>query len=205
MSNYCSYEKETYTCSHCGWNGLGKDCVMIEHFQYLFEIGCPLCHEKVGLVEYPLLSEMRNSDNEFDRVTAGAMDVFRDIFEEERLKSPDQLPDIDEDPIILFWESDGLGWPDNWPGHTLITHDDRVIWKEPRVFEGTWRFAEVVEILKKKYGDRLKDVIPLASSWLDLYGDYGGNEVEESRKMLSEEKNKGLRWWRNPGGPWIAV
>ena len=69
--------------------------------------------------------------------------------------------------LIFSW--DFLeGTPDHF---TVIKHGEREIWREIAFWEGSERFAEVVNILKKKYGSRLADVVPTLQSELYLYGD----------------------------------
>ena len=58
-------------------------------------------------------------------------------------------------------------------GRTLIKHGDVVIFSEPARWEESRRFREVAEILKAKYGDRIKDLVPTEGSKLNLYGDDG--------------------------------
>ena len=58
-------------------------------------------------------------------------------------------------------------------GRRLIKHGDAVIFSEPARYEEYRRFKEVAEILKAKYGDRIKDLVPTEGSKLNLYGDDG--------------------------------
>lgn len=188
MAEYYSYEKDAYTCRFCGWKGLGKDCVTLEGFEGLFEIGCPKCKEKVGNVQYPLVSEMRNSDNAVDRATAALATASQNLFQSQCLKSPEQLPDIDEDFIVLIWDLKEN--PGDLRDRTIIKHGGRIIWDEPFVYEGFVSFMEVGDILKKKYGNRLKDIIPTDKSKMDLYGDdlASPRAVANYRKSFSEKK-----------------
>ena len=68
----------------------------------------------------------------------------------------------------------------------LIKHGDVVIFSEPARFEEYRRFKEVAEILKAKYGDRVKDLVPIVRSDLNLYGDdvKGYGFVETVRACL---------------------
>ncbi len=57
-------------------------------------------------------------------------------------------------------------------------------------YEGFRRFIEIAGILKQKYGDRLRDLVPTPRSEMDLYGDHLGaiKHVEACRKSLSVDK-----------------
>jgi len=170
MAKYYEYRKNNYRCT-CGWKGLGDKCEKGETFQDLFEILCPKCHEKIDLVEFPLISEMEGSDNTADRMTAALVSAFRARFEASKLKSPDELPEIDENFIVLMWDTDGEATN---ASNVLIKHRDRVIWREVETYEGYRRFIEVGKILEKKYGMRLKDFIFSEKSELNLGGDHLG-------------------------------
>jgi hypothetical protein len=45
--NYYTYEKESFTCPKCNWNGLGSDTLSSEanHNGFLRDIECPNCEE----------------------------------------------------------------------------------------------------------------------------------------------------------------
>ena len=55
--------------------------------------------------------------------------------------------------------------------YTLIKHSGETIFKELAFWEGGFRYRQVAEILKKKYGSRLTDLIPTLGGWLYLGGD----------------------------------
>jgi hypothetical protein len=69
----------------------------------------------------------------------------------------------------LIWDFEA----DEDYGRRLIKHGDAVIFSEPARYEEYRRFKEVAEILKAKYGDRIKDLVPTEGSKLNLYGDDG--------------------------------
>ncbi len=46
------------------------------------------------------------------------------------------------------------------PREVLIKHEDNVIFAEPALYEGYQRFIEVAEILHRRYGATLGDLIP---------------------------------------------
>lgn len=71
-------------------------------------------------------------------------------------------------PLRLVWD---LEERENELKCTVIKCGDKVIWREPAVYEGYERFAAVVSILKRKYGERLRDVQQTPASELFLYGD----------------------------------
>jgi hypothetical protein len=53
----------------------------------------------------------------------------------------------------------------------VIRLGDRVIWTEPGLWEGAWRFEQVKQVLKQRYGSRFRSLTPAEQSELYLYGD----------------------------------
>ena len=187
MAKYYEFKQGIQKCIKCGWTGLGEETGVYEMFRDLYEASCPKCEEKIGIVEFPYLSEMKENYDKLgpgDKMAITLIENRTSKFEKEKLKSPDQLPDIDESFIILTWDTDS----ESGPGNVLIKHGSRVIWKELEFYEGYWRFKEIGDILKKKYGDRIKDLVPTKRSEGDLYGDHLGApyQVDAFRKSFTE-------------------
>lgn len=67
------------------------------------------------------------------------------------------------------------------------TAEEHLLWREPALYEGYKRFDEVAQILKAKYRERLRDLVPTSKSELYLYGDdlFASSFVEEVRTKLS--------------------
>ena len=164
--NYYTYKDLQYRCKHCDWQGLGRDLELGEEFDQLVELDCPACHTKVSFVMYPSLADMSNnwdklSDDEKMQVAKIESEQAR--FEALCLKSPEQLPDIDELFFTLDWDFDDE--------MILLRYGKKEIFKEPAVYEGYERFEEVARILKARYGNALLDMAPSQNSEVYLYGD----------------------------------
>lgn len=129
----------------------------------------------LAIVNYPTPGEVRENQ---DKLTASEKAAYAKQMELDaafvkiRLESATQLPDIPADPLVLVWdiefESEGetAGEP-----YTIIKHQGRVIWRERAYYECVGRFNEVVKVLREKYGDRLKALVPTSRSETYLYGD----------------------------------
>jgi hypothetical protein len=140
----------------------------VEYYAELMDCSCPNCDyfdaPMLAIVSYPTLEEARaHSDRPGIREWVQAIDRGLDEFEAQKLRTPEQLPEIGEDNFNLIW--------DEYYERTLIKHGDMVIFSEPARYESYRRFKEVAEILKAKYGDRIKDLVPTEGSKFDLYGD----------------------------------
>jgi hypothetical protein len=111
---------------------------------------------------------VRTKTNRGIREYVTRIDAALDKLAREKLRGPDQLPEINDESFTLVWDFDDHGLDDK---RTLIRHEDAVIFSEPARWQAYERFAEVAEILKAKYGHRLKDLVPTPSSEDWLYGD----------------------------------
>lgn len=171
---YDDWKMEVLTCPICGWAGTAEQG-SVNYHDGLMESSCPICPwpdcPTLAIVRFPTLEEMEaNIDKLSDEQKASLWERKRFLAEVERtsLKSPDELPDLPAPEIVIDWDlrtaDDGNKWTD-------IRYGDQILWSEWAVYEGANRFAEVVDILKRKYGKRLVDVIPTDASSLYLYGD----------------------------------
>ncbi len=169
---YGTWKEDTYVCGKCEWAGTGEECTQGEMFKDLFEIECPSCKERVDVVLYPTIEDSRaNWDkvSEEDKIMIQAREQFLNEAETRCLESPEQLPEIKGDVLIFVWDQqrDERGRDD-----TVITYGKQIIWREPAFYEGYGRFAQVARILKKRYGKRLRDLVPTERSMNYLWGDY---------------------------------
>jgi hypothetical protein len=164
--NFYTYQEEQFFCKRCGWRGLGAQLDFGEKFDEHAELNCPNCNIKVSLVMYPTLADAhanwdRLSDSQKDGINF--LKGARALIVATRLEDPYQLQEITEPTFTLSWDFSRE--------MTVLRLGDRVIFSEPAVFEGYWRFEEVALILKERYGSSLSDLIPTPASETYLYGD----------------------------------
>ena len=157
-------------CSACSWSGFGRDARMGEVFEDGEAYHCPSCDAYFRFVggpfEWESLSDPRAPAA--DRMAAAVVLTNVEEFERSKLVDPSQLPDLEPPPVVLTWDTDGA--PTNI-GFVLILADGREIWREKSWFENYRRFGEVAEILQRKYGTGLRDLVPTRRSEMDLWGD----------------------------------
>ncbi len=188
---YDDWKDQRQTCSECGWQGTGEDTTFGDTYGTFGEQLCPRCGTIIFLLTWPTTAERRQNWDKLDdaekRKVEEAEMRDQDIAERS-LKAPEQLPELDGEQFIFGWDQQG--------DDTLITYDDRVVWREPVFYEGADRFAVVAEILQQKYQDRLWDLVPSEQSKLYLYGDSSSSvtKVEQARNGFrrkgSEKANK---------------
>ena len=102
--------------------------------------------------------------------------------EPQPLKSPEQLPEIEEDEFIFVWDEEAS---QNYKG-TVIRYGNEIIWREFSHSSRPDRFEEIAQILGQKYGGRLKDLAPTRRSEINLERDRGDG--------LSVNKTRGKVW-----------
>ncbi|CAG0955900.1 hypothetical protein BURK2_00464 [Burkholderiales bacterium] len=162
-----TYTDQHFGCNECGWQGKGDALIYGDSFSDLVELDCPACQTKVSFVMYPTLAESRAN---WERLSAAekawveTIEKARAEFDAICLKTPEQLPAIEEPEFSLAWDMSD-------EGQTVLRLADRVIFSEPPVFEGYERFEEVARILKARYGTALRDLVPTQASATYLYGD----------------------------------
>jgi len=172
---YDNWKTEVLTCPKCGWSGTFEQGD-VEHYDELMDSSCPVCKwpdaPMLAIVSYPTIAESEaNLDKLSDEEKASLAERKQVLAEVDKtsLKSPDELPDLTGSGIVLTWDfredRDGQSWTD-------IRHGERILWSERAVYEGAERFVEVVDILKRRYGDRVVDLVPSDASGIYLYGDH---------------------------------
>ncbi|GMV60084.1 MAG: hypothetical protein AMXMBFR72_31770 [Betaproteobacteria bacterium] len=189
MTNYYDdWKEQPQTCRACGWQSRGCDLTQGEVFAELFEVCCPKCGEKVLTVSSPTIDESRRNWDKVspaDRIVVELAECRRQEFERRMLRSPEQLPDLPGNDLVLVWDYEDRN------GHeTVIRFGAQELWREPAFFEGCERFGEIAEILFAKYGTRLQDLVPTRGSQLFLYGDRIGApaRIEKFRQRLGQRR-----------------
>lgn len=171
MPNYSDGWKDAeFSCKKCGWTGKGAALASGELFRELQELDCPKCGGRITILQFPTRDEMRaNRDklSESERESLDRSDQHQAAFEQSCLRSPEQLPDIPEPSFVLMWDFAEGGATKT----SLIKLGDRVLFSEVAFFEGSWRFVEVAEIIRRRYGGAVLDLMPTRGSGLYLYGD----------------------------------
>lgn len=186
------WKTEVLECPKCHWLGTFEQG-SVEYYSELMDCHCPKCSSleapMLAIVSYPTLEELRaNQDKPGIREYVERIDAGFDRFEREKLREPEQLPDINENSFTLTWDFDGSNPDDH---RTLIKHGEAVIFSEPARWEEYERFNEIAEILKQKYGTRISDLIPTEASHMWLWGDKWSapDYVEAVRERLREQSH----------------
>lgn len=169
---YDDWEKLLFLCPRCGWIGKFEDGNVTDTADGS-RCSCPRCDffrsPTLATVLDPTLDEMRaNIDKPGVREELERWERAIAWFEERKLKTPDQLPDIDDPEFVLTWDFDQDDQKKSW---TIIKNGQQEIFREPARWEGYPRYETVAKILVEKYGKRLKDLVPTSDSEMYLWGD----------------------------------
>jgi hypothetical protein len=146
---------------------------------------------------------MAETEANFDKLTDVGKASFNERkallaeVERTRLKSPDELPELPGGELVFAWDFQS-GEGEHW--QTVIRHGERILRSETAVYEGGHRFAEIVALLRQRYGSRLVDLVPTPGSSTYLYGDDGSTigAVQRARDSLQPPPEKDQR---KTGGP----
>ena len=103
---------------------------------------------------------------------------------EEKLKSPEQLPDIKSRKLAFTWDQEGE--------ESVVRCGEQIVWRERTGSRAQSRFGEIAAILQRKYGSRIKDLVPTPASEAALYGEdrFGPAYVQGVRAHLASGKFK---------------
>jgi hypothetical protein len=164
----------------------------VEHYTDLMDCTCPICDVFVSpmlaIVLYPTLEEARaNADRPGIREWVQRIDRDFDEFEAQKLKEPEQLPEIEQDNFTLVWDFEEDKASEK--ARTLIKCKDALIFSEPARFEEYRRFEQVAEILKGKYGDHLKDLTIVSVILAMAVSSFAGFRV-----ALGKFEGNGVHW-----------
>jgi hypothetical protein len=100
-------------------------------------------------------------------------------FDQEKLRSADQLPDLDGESLEFEWDfqkgDDGDG-----DFYQVIRAGDVEVWRELAFFNNIRRFEEIKGLLRTRYGTRFKSLTPTAASIEWLSGDNLGKALQLS-------------------------
>ena len=183
--NYYDYKKDAeIECLQCHWKGQVKDLEK-EYYRELFDASCPKCDKMLLIVPYPTSEEIKQQVEMGNKEAIGdykgvlATEAYNKYFEARELKSAEQLPKIPGDKLDFVWDYEELPPDDLFSSETVIRYNEVVLWREPAFWEGWFRFNQVKDILKQKYGNRFLSLTPTNASKIFLYGDdlFAPNEI----------------------------
>ena len=182
---YDDWKSAEFDCPVCKWHGLGSDLRGGNVFAECFDFRCPSCGDIILVFPFPTFEECHaNWDklSESERKSVEASERHYEEFNRRKLREPSQLPDIQEPSFTLIWEIEGRDSHLN----NVIRHGDTVIFAEPACYESYDRFIEVAEILRRRYGTAIRDLVPTERSEFYLYGDRlsAPEIVKDERKRI---------------------
>ena len=191
---YDEWKTAILACPRCGWEGT-FDQGVVELYDELMDSSCPICAwfdaPMLAIVSYPTIQESEQNWsrlNDGEKREVAARKEFLERWEMARLKAPNQLPELDGPELTLVWDC----VDEATEQVTVLRHRDLEIWREPALYEGYDRFREIAVILKRKYGVRLRDVVPTPGSELYLYGDKlsAPDHVRATRQSLKTRRGR---------------
>jgi len=179
LKYYGNWRREAFNCPRCGWTGTGSGLDWDDPCGGAATVQCPKCYRAIGVLVFPNLSDTEEAatqgNEEAIRVLSGRRDRIKrfearnEKFETERLKSADQLPDLEGDSLEFLWDIVDAG-----DTYQIIKRGDIEVWRELAFFDNIPRFHEVKEFLRDRYGTRFRSLRPTDASLEWLCGDNAG-------------------------------
>lgn len=179
---YYSWKMDIVSCDKCKWSGYGLNAKIGGVMDSTFFLNCPNCgKEFIEFILFPTIAEAKDHGSLKEKMEINKIEAFWENYEKEKLKNADEISNVKSNQFILEWDLN--------KEHTqLIRYKNKIIWREPAIYESYQRFIEIGTILKQKFGTRLQDFIPTDRSKPYLYGDKAIAIilVEEFRKKLQK-------------------
>lgn len=165
---------ELLQCPRCGWTGT-FDQAATGLYDTFSDAHCPNCEATaaplLGIKMYPALQETKQHGSAAEAKRAQRLMEEQEAFWRVSLTRADQLPELPgEEDLTLIWDievEDGHERP-----RTLIRDGERVLFSEPASWEALDnRYESICQVLREKYGARMRDLVPTRRSEMWLYGD----------------------------------
>jgi len=158
----------------CGWNGPNTD-MDCEQFDELFEIFCPKCGKKFGLVSYPserqVVAAASKGDKEAKKMQKDIKKQknYAKLVTESQIRKASDLVDISDESIHidLTLEEESV---ETW---LIVLANGIELGRERCFFESTEPAERLLPLLEEKFGSRLK-TIRWESAGIYLCGDARG-------------------------------
>ena len=164
-----------YRCPHCGQEAPGKDLAPGDVHDTLFAVDCPACGNTVATIERPLVNDLLANIDNLPPEIQGEVRSFAEQcaqWQKEKLHCVEQLPDIALDHIVLVWDADYNGDETTELNTEIVIRcGEREIYRGPSSWEYYEYFTDACKVLRRKYGDRLHDVIPTERTLNAMWGD----------------------------------
>lgn len=183
------WRNEPLLCPVCGWKGVFDDGLK-DMDDYVRDCSCPECEESPmlavvsGCLSVSDFKTTREMLSPAERAFGDAQVAVIEGRTKAHYLTLVDFPDLEGEALDLVWDTEG------WD--VVIRHGDQEIAREPGGFENYHRFLEMLEILRKRYGTRMRRLLPTDSSMLDLLGD----EIS-ALSLIREEQTRIEALWES--------
>ena len=187
MRYFDDWKSSELTFAVCKWEGKADPEALICNDSVHYPVSsfqCPYCGKTLLSIEQS--TTMDEALANIDKLTPEQQADIQESVKRQadfaacRLNRPDQLSDLDFDngPNKLVWDMQG-----KW---NIIRHADRVIWRQPAIWEGFSEFSRIAAIIRERYGKAIRDLEPTENSKMYLGGDalWSDAKIEKARRSL---------------------
>ncbi len=141
---YWEYDPEATVVCSCGWRG--PVATTEDSHRWGLDVACAQCSKGLLVIEFPTREETEiaadhnaNAAKVLSRVSA--IDQRWEKYDQVKLKTASQLPDLPGAAIEIAWDLDGSTGDSR--GDVVLRHEGREIWRELGWYECYERFVAV--------------------------------------------------------------
>lgn len=159
---YDNWREEVFVCPYCKWTGTIAQMSQ-ESYHQLFDASCPKCWTMLAIVSFPSYEDTRQAASRGNPEAIAALPKWEEIiatsrvrkerFENEKLKSIEQLPDVEGHNLHFVLD---VAWEDDT--YFELKLGDTVLWKEFAWYPSIERLSEFQAFLKAKFGERFAEL-----------------------------------------------
>lgn len=164
---YGRWRADAFACRRCDWHGIGAELDEGELFEAVLEYDCPKCHLRVVTVSLPTHDEAIAHGSEADKAGALAQRAFHQALAAQPPLDPADLPDVPGGQFIATWDLEDR----DERSFAIVRAGRRHLCRRMTWWEHADQFVATAHILKRRYGQQLRDFAPSPGSELYLYGD----------------------------------
>lgn len=173
---YQDWDSKHLTCSCCGWTGQARaeELEPRDSGAAQCDFRCPTCERTLLIVCYAgTRKEIEQNWQTIDPWTRAMIKPTPerlDEFERTRLKSADQLPDLDHGPSYPDFLTWNIVFEQSGESFNVLTHGGKRVWRQIAVWGAADEFARVSEIVHARYGRPIREirVTPVARGYLAM-------------------------------------
>jgi hypothetical protein len=178
---FSDWRTDMWDCPGCGWSGPGSGLAK-EYFDELFEVHCPRCDHKFGVITHPTTEQTQRAAAAGNAEAIAHLKALTVVGQRQRdvqqaREALGYLPDLDGTDLTFTFAPEG-GDDGMSPTWLVLYCGDREVYREPSGYEGWQAIIDIGMVLVDRYAGRIAWIDPAAA------GDcLGGDDISYDRHI----------------------